>query len=415
VTAAGPGTPALDPFEAGFFADPYSRYAQARSEGAVQRGALGSWMLLTHDVVLRVLRDPSLSVEEHNATADPLREIRRAQLGAEGAERAEMRNRSMLDLDPPDHDRLRRLVAKAFNPAMVRALQPRIEELVDESLDAMAERDGEADVIGDLAFPLPFTVISEMLGMPDGDRDRLRNWSHAMVKTLDPIMSDDEARVALDASDLMIEHVRAAIEWKRREPADDLLTKLIAAEDSGDVLTEDELVAQVVLLYLAGHETTVNLIGNGTHALLRHPAEADRLRADPSHDENAVEELLRFDSPVQFSRRITLAPMEVGGETIDAGEFVLTCLGSANRDRAFWGPTADELDLARDGAAQHVSFGSGVHHCLGASLARVEGRAAIPALFRRFPRLALADPDAEQAWNGRIVLRGLDRLPVTLG
>jgi cytochrome P450 len=159
----------------------------------------------------------------------------------------------------------------------------------------------------------------------------------------------------------------------------------------------------------------VNLIGNGTHALLRNPGEADRLRADPGLDEHAVEELLRFDSPVQFSRRITLAPMPVAGQTIAPGEFVLTCLGSANRDPAFWGPTADRLDLSRDGAAQHVSFGSGVHHCLGAALARVEGRAAIPALFRRFPDLALADPDAPPAWNGRVVLRGLDRLPVTLG
>jgi cytochrome P450 len=415
VTTAESGVPALNPFEPGYFADPYSRYAEARAAAPVQRGTLGSWMLFTHDVVLKVLRDPSLSVEEHNATADPLREVRRAQLGEEGAARAEMRNRSMLDLDPPDHDRLRRLVAKAFNPAMVRSLQPRIETLVTESLDQMADRGGQADVIRDLAFPLPFTVISEMLGMPEGDRDRLRDWSHAMVKTLDPIMSDDEARAALDASDHMIEHVLAAIEWKRREPADDLLTKLIAAEDAGDVLTEDELVAQIVLLYLAGHETTVNLIGNGTHALLRHPGQAARLRAEPALDENAVEELLRFDSPVQFSRRITLAPMEVGGATIEPGEFVLTCLGAANRDPGFWGPTADELDLGREGAAQHVSFGSGVHHCLGAALARVEGRAAIPALFRRFPDLALADRAAEPAWNGRVVLRGLDRLPVTLG
>ncbi|MGZ8735248.1 MAG: cytochrome P450, partial [Acidimicrobiia bacterium] len=209
--------------------------------------------------------------------------------------------------------------------------------------------------------------------------------------------------------------VFAAIEWKRRDPSDDLLTKLIVAEDEGDMLTEDELVAQVVLLYIAGHETTVNLIGNGTFALLRHPDQAERLRSDPALEENAIEELLRFDSPVQFSRRITLAPLPVRDVMIEPGVFVLTCLGSANRDLQFWGPTANTLDLGREGAAQHVSFGGGVHHCLGAALARVEARAAIPSLVRRFPALALADPDAEPAWNGRIVLRGLDRLPVALG
>jgi cytochrome P450 len=298
---------------------------------------------------------------------------------------------------------------------MVRALVPRIEALVDEALDGMVERDERADVITDLAFPLPVTVISELLGMPDGDRSRLRDWSHAMVKTLDPVIAPEEVRAAFDASNLMIEHIRAAIEWKRREPADDLLTQLTVAEDEGDMLTEDELIAQVALLYIAGHETTVNLIGNGTFALLRHPDQLERLRADPSLDEHAIEELLRFDSPVQFSRRITLAPMTVRDVTIDPGVFVLTCLGSANRDPDFWGPTADDLDLGREGAAQHVSFGSGVHHCLGAALARVEARVAIPTLVRRFPELTLADPDAGPAWNGRIVLRGLDRLPVTLG
>ncbi len=298
----------LNPFEPGYFADPYAQYAGVRESSPVHQSLLGPWVLFGHDDVLRVLRDPGLSVEEHNVAANPLSEAMRAQLAEITDDVAMDRNRSMLDLDPPDHDRLRRLVAKAFNPAMIRALVPRIEALVGEALDGMAGRGDRADVITDLAFPLPFTVISEMLGMPDGDRDRLRDWSHAMVKTLDPIISPEEVRAAFDASTLMVEHIRAAIEWKRREPADDLLTKLTGAEDQGDVLTEDELVAQVALLYIAGHETTVNLIGNGTFALLRHPDQLDRLRSDPSLDEQAIEELLRFDSPVQFSRRITLAP-----------------------------------------------------------------------------------------------------------
>jgi cytochrome P450 len=411
-----PEIQSLNPFEPGYFADPYAQYAGVRETSPVHRSLMGPWVLFGHDDVLRVLRDPTLSVEEHNVTANPLTESMQAQFAeVTGEPLPADRNRSMLDLDPPDHDRLRRLVARAFNPAMIRSLVPHIETLVDEALEGMADRGGRADVIADLAFPLPFTVISEMLGMPEGDRDRLRDWSHAMVKTLDPIISEDEVRTAFDASNLMIEHIRAAIDWKRREPADDLLTKLIVAEDEGDVLTEDELIAQIALLYIAGHETTVNLIGNGTFALLRQPDQLDRLRADPELDENAIEELLRFDSPVQFSRRITTAPMPVRDVTIEPGVFVLTCLGSANRDPEFWGPTADDLDLGREGAAQHVSFGSGVHHCLGAALARVEARVAIPTLVRRFPELALADAGAEPAWNGRIVLRGLDRLPVTLG
>jgi cytochrome P450 len=267
------------------------------------------------------------------------------------------------------------------------------------------------DLIADLAFPLPFTVISEMLGMPTGRRDELRSWSHAVVKTLDPILTVEEAEAAVVASDAMSAYVLEVIAMKRAAPADDLLSALIAAEEDGDGLDERELLDQVMLLYIAGHETTVNLIGNGTLALLRHPDQLDRLRRDPDLGQNAVEELLRFDSPVQFSRRIAVSDLELHGRRIEAGSFVLTCLGAANHDPQRWGDTADELDLGRVGAAQHVSFGSGIHHCLGASLARVEARAAFTALAQRFPDL---EPTTESLpWNGRIVLRGLDALPLT--
>jgi len=254
-------------------------------------------------------------------------------------------------------------------------------------------------------------VISELLGMPMERRDELREWSHAVVKTLDPIISVDEARAAAVASDAMTEHIERVVAEKRRAPADDLLSALIAAEDEGAVLDEQELRDQVALLYIAGHETTVNLIGNGTLALLRHRDQFERLRADPTLAANAVEELLRFDSPVQFSRRIALRDLDVAGERIEAGAFLMTGLGAANHDPEQWGPTADELDLGREGAGHHVSFGSGVHHCLGAALARVEGQVAFTALTRRFPDLRLTD--APRAWNGRIVLRGLDALPLT--
>jgi cytochrome P450 len=250
-----------------------------------------------------------------------------------------------------------------------------------------------------------------MLGMPVDRRDDLRAWSAALVKTLDPVFSMEEFDAALEAGDAMTAYVRSVIESKRAAPADDLLSALIAAEDHGDMLDEQELIDQVVLLYVAGHETTVNLIGNGTLALLRHPDQADRLRGDPTLDQNAIEELLRFDPPVQFSGRVTTRELTLGDAMIPSGAFTLTGLAAANRDPAKWGPTANELDLGRDGAAAHVAFGSGVHHCLGAALARLEGRSAIPALFRRFPDLAVATD--ELRYNGRLVLRGLVALPVT--
>ena len=402
---------AFNPFEPGFFDNPYAQYRLLRERDPVHRSELGFWVLFRYADVVRVLRDPGMSVEESNALVTmggPAAEL----FEELAAERPVSEERSMLGLDPPDHTRLRRLVTKAFTPRVLEMLRPRIERLVGQALDEVAPK-GEMDVIADLAFPLPFTVISEMLGMPESNRLQLRTWSHAMVKTLDPIITPDELRTAFDAGVQMIAHLTEVTAWKRANPADDLLSALIAAEEDGDVLSEEELIAQVTLLYIAGHETTVNLIGNGALALLRHRAQLERLRSDPSLVPDAVEELLRYDSPVQFSRRITLAPLELDGAVIEPGSFVLTGLGAANHDPAEWGEDADELDLARDGAMHHQSFGGGVHYCLGAALARLEARVALGQLVRRFPGLELRTD--EQSWNGRIVLRGLDRLPVALG
>jgi len=402
------GEPVIfNPFEPGFFDDPYRQYAALRQHDPVHRSPLEVWVLFRYDDIVGVLRDSSLSVQVDNATPTA-----RMQMFAEQApEERDRGAHSILNVDPPDHTRLRRLVSKAFTPKMVHELQPRIQMLVDDALDSMAAR-GKADLISDLAFPLPFTVISEMLGMPDGNRDEVRGWSHTLTKTLDPILSPEEVQAALTAADNMLGHVQDVLAWKRDHPADDLLTGLLAAEDEGDRLSEIELLDQVLLLYVAGHETTVNLIGNATLALLGHPDQLARLRADPELDGGAVEELLRYDSPVQFSRRITTADLDVAGTTIPAGTFTLTCLGSANHDEARWGPTADELDITRPDAGQHMSFGNGIHHCLGSSLARTEAQVAIGSLVRRFPDLALA---GEPERNGRVVLRGLESLPVTLG
>ena len=402
------GEPVIfNPFEPGFFDDPYRQYAALRKHDPVHRSPLEVWVLFRYDDIVSVLRDSSLSVQVDNATPTA-----RMQMFAEQApEERERGAHSILNVDPPDHTRLRRLVSKAFTPKMVHELRPRIQALVDDALGSMAAR-GKADLISDLAFPLPFTVISEMLGMPDGNRDEVRGWSHTLTKTLDPILSPEEVDAALVAASNMQAHVQDVLAWKRDHPADDLLTGLLAAEDEGDRLSEIELLDQVLLLYVAGHETTVNLIGNATLALLGHPDQLARLRADPELDGGAVEELLRYDSPVQFSRRITTADLDVAGTTIPAGTFTLTCLGSANHDEARWGPTADELDITRSDAGQHMSFGNGIHHCLGSSLARTEAQVAIGTLVRRFPDLALA---GEPERNGRVVLRGLESLPVTLG
>jgi cytochrome P450 len=397
----------FNPFEAGFFEDPYRQYATLRDQDPVHHSPLEVWVLFRYDDIVRTLRDSSLSVQVDNATPTARMKMFAEQAPGE----VERGSHAMLNIDPPDHTRLRRLVSKAFTPKMVNGLRPRIQTLVDDALDAMAAR-GEADVIGDLAFPLPFTVISEMLGMPDGNRDQVRGWSHTLTKTLDPILTPEEVQASLAAADNMQAHVQDVLAWKRDHPADDLLTGLLAAEEEGDRLSEVELLDQVILLYIAGHETTVNLIGNATLALLGHPDQLAQLRSDPELDAGAIEELLRYDSPVQFSRRITTAELEVDRTTIPAGTFTLTCLGSANHDEARWGPTADDLDLTRADAGQHMSFGNGIHHCLGSSLARTEAQIAIGSLVRRFPDLELA---GEPERNSRVVLRGLESLPVAVG
>ena len=397
----------LNPFAPGYFEDPYAQYRALRAEAPVHHSPIGPWTVTRYDDCSRLLRDPTLSVAEHNATVMP----RTAVLEAAGIERSERGSRAMLNIDPPDHTRIRRLAQQAFTPRRVEALVPRVQALVDDMLDDAAPR-GEMDVIADLAFPLPFSVISEMLGMPEHDRTELRAWSHTLVKSLEPIVVPDEFPGILEAGDHITEHVEAAIEWKRRNPADDLLTALIAAEEEGDRLSPQELRDQVVLLYLAGHETTVNLIGNGTLALLRHPDQLALLREDGGVTGNAIEELLRYDSPVQFSRRIALEDLELSGQDVPAGSFLFTCLGAANRDPEHFGPSAERLDLRRREAPHHISFGGGIHHCLGAVLARTEARVAIPTLVRRYPALALRDETPR--WNGRMVLRGVDALPVTL-
>ena len=406
----------LNPFAPGFFANPYEQYARLREHAPAHETAFGPWILTRYDDCVRLLRDPRASVEDRRVFD------RRAALFGDDDPRRVRGTTAILNIDPPDHTRIRRLAGNAFAPRRIEALGARIQALVDGLLDdavarAADDADGTFDVIADLAFPLPFVVISELLGMPETDRDALRDVSHTLVLSLEPFTSPDEAPRLIAASDAMAAHVDDAIDWKRAHPADDLLSALIAVEEEGDRLSPQELRDQVTLLYLAGHETTVNLIGNGTLALLRHPEQRARLRADPHLIGNAIDELLRFDGPVQFSRRVVLHDLTMDDVRIPRDSVVLTGLGAANHDPAHFGPDADRLDLTRRLAPQHLSFGGGIHHCLGAVLARAEGRAAIGTLVRRFPDLALAPVlrcgDAP-AWNGRMILRGLDALPVSV-
>ena len=304
--------PVFDPFAPGFTDDPYPQYAALRGGAPAGRHPFGFWLLTRYEDVSGLLR-AGMSVEDGSITDRELIELRKQLYGEE----ARRRGISMLDRDPPDHTRLRRLVSKAFTPRAVEALRPRISGLVDEMLDA-AERQGRVDLVDALAFPLPFAVIAEMLGTPPADHERIRQLSGTLVRSLEPV-NDPDMVAAIAAADAELTQIAAEmIAWKRANPAGDLLTALINAEDDGDVLDDDELIAQTLLLYIAGHETTVNLIAGGTLALLRHPDQLELLRDNPGLIPNAVEELLRYDSPVQATRRITLEPATFSGVTIPA-------------------------------------------------------------------------------------------------
>jgi cytochrome P450 len=391
----------FNPFLPEFHADPYPFYRRLREQDPVHRTPMGFWVLTRYDDCVAVLRDPRFGREE-------FQQMLSAVYGGEDSDRLP---RSMLFRDPPDHTRLRALVSKAFTPRTIEQMRGHIQEIVDRLLDRVAGQGG-MDVIEDLAYPLPVTVICEMLGVPVDDHASIRGWSADIARSLDAIglPSDqsivDRGRVARRA---LADYFRALVPVRRARPRADLLSGLLAAEEQGDKLSEPEVIAMCLLLFIAGHETTVNLIGNGVLALLRHPDQLARLQAEPALVGNAVEELLRYDSPVQRTARITTTDVEIAGHPIAKGTMVVTALGAANRDPAEF-PDPDRLDVTRRDV-RHISFGYGIHFCLGAPLARVEGQIALGTLLRRAPALALAEPTPE--WRESSVLRGLKRLRVT--
>ncbi|MGH9114694.1 MAG: cytochrome P450, partial [Acidimicrobiales bacterium] len=398
---------AYNPFLPGHAEDPYPQYEAMREHDPVHLNMFEVWMAFGYAEVRAMLRDQSLSVEDAKMHPTAMTEWVLQEMG----DAADMGNRSMLNVDPPAHTRLRRLVSKAFTPRMVERLRSRVERLVDQTLEAAAEA-GRMELMDDLAFPLPFAVITDLLGMPPADTTELRRLSGLVVRSLEPVADGETLREIAAAGRSLREMIAGAIEWKRARMTDDLLSALIAAEDEGDKLSPAELAEQVALLYLAGHETTVNLIGNGVLALLRHPDQMELLRADPGLDASAVDEILRYDSPVQMSRRVVLRETSLGGKTVEPGGLVVLALASANRDPLKWGAGADRLDVRRPDAGDHVSFGGGHHYCLGASLARLEGQVALGRLARRFTRVEQA---GDIAYNGRLNLRGLSRLPLAVG
>ena len=388
----------------GVRANPYPLYAELRARGALIDGLFGPFAT-RHAEVVAALRDPRLSSNMRHQPGYPQFVELAAQMGL--SDLLGFQDRLMLFADPPDHTRLRRLVSKAFHLRTVEAMRPWIEGLVDELLDAV-DGEGGMDVTSQLALPLPVTVICQMLGVPIEDRPQFEEWTKAAVKALDP---GDDYTVLFGARDAFAaygDYFEGLIAERRKTPGDDLLSALLAAEDEGDRLTHDELVAMIVLLFVAGHETTVNLISNGLLALLRHPDQLALLRDDPSLDASAVEELLRFDPPVQLTARIATTDVELCGHPLEQGQQVVLLLGSANRDESVF-PDPERLDIRRESNRQ-VAFGGGIHLCLGAPLARIEAQAALGRLVRRFPGLALVSDDVP--YKETFTLRGPTSLPV---
>jgi cytochrome P450 len=384
--------------------DPYTLYRRLRTEAPVRevvmpRG-LKVWVVTRYADARDALANPALHKDLRSAQHLFDRHRRTASTGGYGADLSA----HMLNSDPPDHTRLRKLVTKAFTMRRVEQLRPRVEQITSQLLDGLS---GEVDLIDEFAFPLPVTVICELLGVPQSDQDDFRSWSSTLVTA-------GTAESVGAASRAMSAYLHALIAAKRADPAEDLLSALVQTQEDGDELTGSELVGMAFLLLVAGHETTVNLIANSTLTLLRNPDQAAALRADPSLLPGAVEEFLRYESPVNNATlRYTAAPTEIGGVPIPEGEFVVIALSSANHDDDRFGPAADTLDVTRS-ASGHLAFGHGIHFCLGAPLARLEGQLAIGGLVNRFPSMTLATNPDELRWRDSTLLRGLVRLPVRL-
>jgi cytochrome P450 len=389
-----------------FKADPFPFYAQLRNEAPVCRVRLSrsryAWLITRYDDVAAALKDERLVKNKLNALT-PEQIDKQPWTPSFFQPLA----RNMLYLDVPDHTRLRSLVHKAFTPRLIEQMRARVQTISDTLLDAAIQK-GRMDLIHDYALPIPTIVITDMLGVPATDQDKFHRWSNALVSANQTGLSVFKMIPHVVS---FLAYIRKLIKEKRAAPQDDLTSALVQVEDAGEQLSEDELVAMIFLLLVAGHEMTVNLIGNGMLALLRHPDQMQQLRQDPSRIRSAVEELLRFDSPVALATdRYAREDVEVAGVTIPRGELVYTVLASANRDERQF-PNPDTLDLTRD-PNKHVAFGNGIHYCLGAPLARMEGQIAINTLLCRLPHVQLSVTPQMLRWRRGVLLHSLKALPV---
>jgi cytochrome P450 PksS len=390
-----------------FEANPYPTYAAMQRDAPIYWQAWdnggGTWIVTRYEDVATILRDHKRFVKNYRNSLTPEQQ---AQLPPPDP-LFQIIDNHLLSHDPPDHTRLRHLVNKAFTPRMINQLQARAETIAYQLLDRV-EHKGGMDLIDDYAFPLPIIVIAELLGLPVEDRDQLRQWSHSFIA---PVRNEAEFQIFKSVMTDFTNYLRELFAQRRQKPQDDLITALVQAEEAGDKLSEAELFSMVVLLIVAGHETTVNLIGTGMLALLRHPDQLEQLKENPALIEGAVEELLRYDGPVETSTpRWVAEDVEIGGQLICRGERVEVVLSAANRDPAqFSNP--DRLDISRQDN-RHLGFGLGIHYCLGAPLARMEGKIALSILLKRLPHLRLKVPPETLEWQVLPPVRGLKHLPV---
>ena len=409
--AGGKQIEQFNPFLPELRADPYPFYHRLRCQDPVHWGVApssvvpGCWYLTRYSDVMSALRDPRLGREVRRVLPPEAFPPSHDAFNPFGA----AARRFMLFMDPPDHTRLRSLVSQAFTPQMIQRLRPRIEEITNSLLDKV-HSPGTMDIIADFAFPLPVTVIAEMLGVQAEDREQFKAWSNTIVGAMDLRQSREVVEQAGQATLALTGYLQAVVAERRHQRQEDIISDLIAAEEEGSKLSEEELLSTCILLLIGGHETTVNLIGNGMLALLRHPDQMEQLRSNPGLIQEAVEELLRYDSPVPMAFRLAFEDLELGGKPIRKGDSVGMVLAAANRDPEPF-PDPDRLVITRTPNRQ-LAFGHGIHFCLGAALARLEGQIAINTLLRRMPYIQLQTDDLE--WRENVGLRGLKALPVSL-
>jgi cytochrome P450 len=390
--------------------DPYPTYARMHEEGPLHYVDVGSkwavWSLFSHAECSSIAKDPRLSAKRAQQMLLPLPFSRQSEF----SELARMLGLWLIFMDPPEHTRLRKLLNKGFSPAAIESLRPQVEAIVDRMLKPL-QRDSEVELMRQFANPMPVSIILEMLGIPQEQQDTFVEWSRAIaVFRGNPNRTVEQARAAQDALIALTDFFRKTVAERRRNKGNDLISLLIDIEEEGEVLTEEELYAQCIALLFAGHETTRNLIGNGMYTLLRHPRETAELREKPEMIRTAVEEILRYESPVQFTARVLKEEIEVCGQRIPKGWSILCMLGAANRDpKQFKEP--NQLNLKRLNN-QHLAFSAGPHFCIGSQLARLEGQIAILNLVRRFPEMKLAGPRPE--WAPTFGFRGLQSLPVIM-